>query len=815
MIYLIDIAGKEFGIREEDVAVVKNVPRVHRLPQSHSVMAGIASIEDKSVHLFDLAAWLGYPPAGRGDRGAALFPAGQGDDYAFLLEDGLKGEPREAESTHPLPTHLMTAGIRECAIISGKPVPLISLPDLHGQLLKGVLDPGIKEFPEMPNPESFPSGLEEKEITILEIAGAAFAIPCESVGERTFPLAGLAELPRTPSHVSGITWVGETLWTVLDPSIQLGTGAGKNPEQVLPLSEGPFAILIERVRGRLLPLEFSVSLTPAPFRSCLLQCVITVKDALIPVLEPRALTAKGGSDFADVIFDTASGFRDQFRNERVMLHIVQVNGERYGIPSSLVEDVLDLPPIRELPGSRPVAIGVAAAGGSVLSVIDLERCFGRRSRVDSRWSMVHLKDGAFEGLLLAESVLVDVSVPEERQLDLPPELRVPYLSGCFLEGEDLRLILDVPFLVSHITGKAGEENVLSMVGKASQEEPAPPGKAEAQADLFSRKKPERAEKTGPPPPSDSEEGFDEAAPDSGEDEGARLTEPSAGTLPHGETVSEPLKETGGKEPAPGKGPGETTERGVPHPGPSGEDAVKPHGPEISGEESLEKEKPDEQGSGPKGGMEGEERALFDGDEEEPGKVMAPTWSAPENDMGQGESETGGPSSKAGEKSKSLILVAAILFIGAAGLFSFRDIHSWFTDARIPEHEALAEKEEAGTILSGTSLPQGGKKEEKREAASGTMGMESPGDEKLPDLVMSLTPGEGTILVKKGENGLAGEGPPGSKIHIVREGDTLWDIARTYTGDPFRYPALAEDSDIEDPDLIFPGQRIFIVLGRED
>jgi nucleoid-associated protein YgaU len=44
-------------------------------------------------------------------------------------------------------------------------------------------------------------------------------------------------------------------------------------------------------------------------------------------------------------------------------------------------------------------------------------------------------------------------------------------------------------------------------------------------------------------------------------------------------------------------------------------------------------------------------------------------------------------------------------------------------------------------------------------------------------------------------------------YVVRKGDTLWDISRRLTGDPFLFATIAGDNDIENPDLIFPGQQI--------
>jgi nucleoid-associated protein YgaU len=40
-------------------------------------------------------------------------------------------------------------------------------------------------------------------------------------------------------------------------------------------------------------------------------------------------------------------------------------------------------------------------------------------------------------------------------------------------------------------------------------------------------------------------------------------------------------------------------------------------------------------------------------------------------------------------------------------------------------------------------------------------------------------------------------------HVVVKGDTLWDIAKTYVKDPYRYPELAKLSNIKNPDLIYP------------
>lgn len=66
------------------------------------------------------------------------------------------------------------------------------------------------------------------------------------------------------------------------------------------------------------------------------------------------------------------------------------------------------------------------------------------------------------------------------------------------------------------------------------------------------------------------------------------------------------------------------------------------------------------------------------------------------------------------------------------------------------------------------------------------------------LVLTLAP---ALAVAQGE----------SRTHTVRKGDTLWDLAQQYLGDPFRWPEIyrRNQSTIQDPNLIYPDQVIVI------
>jgi len=63
--------------------------------------------------------------------------------------------------------------------------------------------------------------------------------------------------------------------------------------------------------------------------------------------------------------------------------------------------------------------------------------------------------------------------------------------------------------------------------------------------------------------------------------------------------------------------------------------------------------------------------------------------------------------------------------------------------------------------------------------------------------------------------LAVEEPTEIKVeyYVIQKGDTLWAISKKYLGDGSKYTRIFEDNRevIKDPDLIYPGQKIRIVL----
>ena len=133
-------------------------------------------------------------------------------------------------------------------------------------------------------------------------------------------------------------------------------------------------------------------------------------------------------------------------------------------------------------------------------------------------------------------------------------------------------------------------------------------------------------------------------------------------------------------------------------------------------------------------------------------------------------------------------------------------------------KAEIQKEEAGiTIILDVPADEAVFKKDEKAKQTGDIQSEGPGEEdpsrSMPVDIMSdelATQDKTKPIPEINEEPIAPRIITNEIIHIVVKGDTLWHIAIKYVNDPYKYPELAKLSNIKNPDLIYPGNRVRII-----
>jgi hypothetical protein len=78
-------------------------------------------------------------------------------------------------------------------------------------------------------------------------------------------------------------------------------------------------------------------------------------------------------------------------------------------------------------------------------------------------------------------------------------------------------------------------------------------------------------------------------------------------------------------------------------------------------------------------------------------------------------------------------------------------------------------------------------------------------------IETLSKNEATIKKAKKEKPVKTKPKRKIFIHKIVKGDTLWAIAKRYVNNPYRYPELAKLSKIKNPNRIYPGNKVKIII----
>src|SRR5690606_21166243 len=129
--------------------------------------------------------------------------------------------------------------------------------------------------------------------------------------------------------------------------------------------------------------------------------------------------------------------------------------------------------------------------------------------------------------------------------------------------------------------------------------------------------------------------------------------------------------------------------------------------------------------------------------------------------------------------------------------------SWVRRQVQTESRRLAELQSGLAALAGEEQ----RLQQELQAATGRAAILAPSTETAPGASRAL-PGlnleEAPVTPASGETRSTGP-----RDYVIQPGDTMWSISRTLLGDPRAFRELAEANQIEDPNIIYPGQRLTV------
>ena len=807
---LIDFDNARYGLWEDALSAVRGALPLHRLPLSPSAIAGVAVLDDRSAVIADLAACLGSPPMKDGRTGTFLIIDAGEKIAGFAVEGAVNRVGHRADQVRAVPDAVRTPVIDTCVVIEDSVVPIINIRALHERLKQGSLDlppaaGAIAVSSHLDPASSFP-------VRAFSLGNERFCVRAAGTVFKAISGEGITRLPVKNNWLAGITVHDDVILPLvrLDDLLAIKARSGWSGMLIAGSDGGRHGLLVDEDLGIIEQQDLRISDLPALARQTWMPAAAVSSGTVYPLIDAGRIISErpGEGEREDTkSFSPTSGFSSRFRKSEADVVEFSLLGTNHAVPKEEVKEVHALLPISRIPHTPDIVLGVADMKGELLPVLDLAAVFGRRSAVNRKWRMIRIANGDFHCLVVTEAVRGDRRLSREDQKQLPLALPHQVLYGCYLDGGMVRLIMNVQSLAVHFEKPAVRELVTSLAPEmdAPVEKVIPIEARPTTVDLQKAAVIDRAavpepmpvvaeRSTAEPPPlvpvespeavrvleeqtrlaeeerkhreeAQAEEEAkqrDEAERHRREDEERLRDAEQARLQAEAEDAQKALEEQRRAEEririqaeadAAARAEAETRER-------ERETARR-----IAAEEARNRQVQIEEAE-----RHAAEQALV---------TEAPTAAAPI------------PQERTYQEQPAAERKRGKHWTIAAGLAAVLVLLIYFISAPVKQPEPPVVKKELPTAVQKPSPPP---VEVKKEAPA-TVQKKMP-EPAMPAPLYLTVPPERVV--------------PAQNIYTVVKGDTLWGIAKRFTGDPLNYPRVARDNSIATPDLIFPGQRIKLV-----
>ena len=805
---LIKFDGAHYGLWEDALTAVRGALPLHRLPLSPAAIAGIAVLDDRSAVIADLAACLGSPPM-RDSRNGTFLIVDPGEKIAgFAVEGAVNRVEHPADQVLAMPDAVRTQVIDTCVVINNSVVPIINIRALHDRLKQGSLDLPqaagvIAASPQIDPASSFP-------VRAFSLGGERFCV--NASGTAFEPVAGkrIMRLPAKNNWLAGITLHDNAVLPLvrLDDLLGIDPRGGRSGMLIAGVDGSRHGLLVDEDLGIIEQQDLRISGLPALARRPWMQAAAVSRGTVYPLIEAgRIISDRAGEDEQEApkSFSPASEFPHRFQTDEVEVVEFSLLGTIHAVPKEEVKEVHSLLPISRIPHTTEIVMGVADLNGELLPVLDLAAVFGRRSTVKRKWRMVRIANGDFHALVVTEEVRGDRRLSLENQKQLPLALPHQVLYGCYLDEGMVRLIVNVQSLAVHFEKTAVRELVTSLAAEmdvpavesipiatkpaaaALPEEATPDsGAVYEPVPAFAGRTPAEPQSVvreeSPEVPGVSEEQMQpaeeelkrQAAEKARED--ARQREEAEQRLRENDARLLAAEQARLQAEAKARQKALDERRMV-------EERIRIKAEEDARaraeEESRERERETARKRAAEEAQKHQEEERERQAAEQTTITETPTPDAPVPEKRTHQDRT------PVERTRGKHVIAAAVMAAALVLIIY------YMSAPVRRSELPVIKKEVPTIVQKPSAPPDEAKKEVPAAVQKNIAT----PETLPPLYLTVPP---EMIV------------PEQNVYTVVKGDTLWGIAKRFTGNPLNYPRVARDNSIATPDLIFPGQRIRLV-----
>jgi chemotaxis signal transduction protein/nucleoid-associated protein YgaU len=788
-LFLVSCGGIRYGIWKDGILSLRSLDALHRIPLSPARIAGILIDDGRTVTLADLSACLGYPPSPGKEQTIAqgsILLMGQGEKVTgFVVSGEIEPQSIPADLLFPLPEFLKTPVFDCCAVDDGIPVPIINVAALYARAMQAGDQASVDSL-QIPDVQAQDvSGTDR--IRFFTVAGERFAASAAGIAEPVNP-GVVTPLPGMPRYVQGVTFRDGRLLAVIDlPQLIKGQSAvPQSPMLIAEIAGDAYGLLVDG-DGGILPAA-AVAIKPVPMitRSPWLKQMVVRGGELVPLVDlAMALSCSAAGSTADEKplwqrYAPGSGFDDRFFRHDVDVLEFSLLGERHALPKEEVEEVIAFQPCRALPDAPSIVTGVVEHNGEILPVLDLAMMFGRRSLATPAWRMMLVNNGDFRALVVTETVFRERRLPSATHRAVPLKLPHHLMYGCYPDAEAVRIILNVEAIAVHF-----DESLIQKFLPALS-----PGMKMMSAEAVMARELEPAAATAQPvdhaarAQASARQRAAQLVPELQHQAVAVAIEPAA--------VREEFSAAATIAPEAGPVDVEFDFVFVSSASPAWVSSTRPvraSSADTQGSpEELLPEEFSEEAMAPEAVMAGQSPGIVSKFPAQQDATASDFSRTPESAVAR--SSSGAPypvrqqQRSAGAWWRRLAYGATAALLLAA-LFYF---------------PKTADRPDAGKTVQQT-LPS--KQQPVRVQA-----------EPPPPVEKSAAPAVAKIpqVISTPPTSIAPDMPPASKpadsdVYVVKPGDTLWDIAKRYTGDPYNYPRIAGENRIGDYNLIFPEQKL--------